>query len=33
MEALFAPRAAPENAHRVPDVMRDKVPAEGVSGR
>jgi predicted homoserine dehydrogenase-like protein len=33
MEALFAPRAAPENAYRVPDAMRDKVPAEGVSGR
>jgi predicted homoserine dehydrogenase-like protein len=33
MEALFAPRAAPENAYRVPDVMRDKVPAEGVSDR
>jgi predicted homoserine dehydrogenase-like protein len=33
MEALFAPRAAPEKASRVPDVMRDKVPAEGVSGR
>src|ERR1700674_2968752 len=33
MEALFAPRAARENAARVPDAMRDKVPAEGVSGR
>ncbi len=33
MESLFAPRAAPENAYRVPDAMRDKVPAEGVSGR
>jgi predicted homoserine dehydrogenase-like protein len=33
MEALFAPRAARENASRVPDAMRDKVPAEGVSGR
>ena len=33
MEALFAPRAARENASRVPNAMRDKVPAEGVSGR
>jgi predicted homoserine dehydrogenase-like protein len=33
MEALFAPRMAPENASRAPDAMRDKVPAEGVSGR
>jgi hypothetical protein len=33
MEALFAPRAARENASSVSDAMRDKVPAEGVSGR
>jgi predicted homoserine dehydrogenase-like protein len=33
MEALFAPRAAAENAYRVPDTMRAKVPAEGVSDR
>ena len=33
MEALFAPRMAPENAASAPDAMRDKVPAEGVSGR
>src|ERR1700694_3319942 len=33
MEALFTPRAARETASRVPDAMRDKVPAEGVSGR
>ena len=33
METLFAPRTARESTSRVPDTMRDKVPAEGVSGR